>query len=420
MSSGGSSAQPKKSRERSGGSIRALVITAILVVLILGGAAGLSYWIKSSEPTAQREAATRKSAALVETITIERGTHRPLVSVLGSVQPARDVVLSPRVSGEIIGVEEVFTPGGIVKAGDPLLKIDPVDYRQSLVMLESELKQVQTELAIEEGQQRVAQMEFDLLGENIDPANRSLVLREPQIEALRARMEAAQAAVDRARLDLDRTGIAAPFDAQILERFVDLGSQVSPGDALARLVGTDEYWVVATIPLAALQWVEFGQGNGHGAMATIRHRTVWPEGASRTGRVQRLIGEVDQSTRLARAIVSVPDPLGQSGEPRLILGTVVQVDIEAKPIENVVRLDRAYLRQNDTVWVMENDLLRIREVDVVFSDSTHAYITTGLESGEKVVTTSLATVVDGLAIRETGDEALAHEEAATQMQEAGP
>lgn len=419
MSSGGSNAQPKKSREKPDGPVRALVITGALVVLILGSAAGLSYWIKSSEPTAQREAATRKSAALVETITIHRGTHRPLVSVLGSVQPARDVILSPRVSGEIIGVEEVFTPGGIVKAGDPLLKIDPVDYQQSLVMLQSELKQVQTELAIEEGQQRVAQMEFDLLGENIDPANRSLVLREPQIEALRARIEAAQAAVDRARLDLDRTEIAAPFDAQILERFVDLGSQVTPGDELARLVGTDEYWVVATIPLAALQWVEFGQGNGAGARATIRHRTAWPEGASRTGRVQRLIGEVDQSTRLARAIVSVPDPLGQTGEPSLILGTVVQVDIEATPIENVVRLDRSYLRQNDTVWVMENDLLRIREVDVIFSDSTHAYITTGLESGEKVVTTSLATVVDGLAIREAGDEAGAEESAVTRTEGSG-
>ena len=70
----------------------AITIVVLLVVTVL-----LSYWIKQSEPTAEREAATRKSAAPVETIAVEQGTHRPTLSVLGTVRPARDIVLSPRV-----------------------------------------------------------------------------------------------------------------------------------------------------------------------------------------------------------------------------------------------------------------------------------------------------------------------------------
>jgi len=36
----------------------------------------------------------------------------------------------------------------------------------------------------------------------------------------------------------------APFDAQILNRSVNVGSQVAPGDELGRLVGVEEYWII--------------------------------------------------------------------------------------------------------------------------------------------------------------------------------
>jgi multidrug resistance efflux pump len=48
-------------------------------------------------------------------------------------------------------------------------------------------------------------------------------------------------ALEQARLNLQRTQITAPFDAAIISRNVNEGSQVNAGDLLARLVGTDEY-----------------------------------------------------------------------------------------------------------------------------------------------------------------------------------
>ncbi len=391
-------------REERGRSVRAATSVGAVIVLLVG-AALLSFWIKQSEPTAQREAATRRSAAPVETIVVEEGQYRPTLSVLGTVSPARAIVLSPRLSGQVSAVDEAFEPGGLVKAGQPLLHLDAADYENALVTRESALRQVETELAIEEGQQRVARREFALLGEDIDEENRALVLREPQIEALRAKRRAAEAAVVQARLELERTVIRAPFSAQILDRSVELGSQVSAGEELARIVGTDEYWVIATVPMSALQWIEFGDGSVRGARATIRNRTAWGEGESREGRVKRLIGEVDASTRLARVIVAVPRPLGGDGEPPLILDSIVQVEIEARPLESVVRLDREFLRQGDTVWVASDDVLRVLPVEVRFSDAEHAYISHGLSAGDRVVTTSLATVADGLPIRDVAETA---------------
>jgi RND family efflux transporter MFP subunit len=381
------------------------VVASIVACLVLiGGAVGTSWLIFSSEPTAQREGATRRSAALVETLVAERGTYRPRLEVLGVVEPARDIVLSPRVSGQIIRLEPVFVPGGLVTKDQALLGIDPADFERALTVRRAELHQVEAELAIEEGRQQVARREFELLGESIDPANRALVLREPQIESVRARVQAAVAAVEQAQLDLDRTTVRAPFDAQILSRVVDAGSQVAPGDRLGRLVGVDEYWVIASVPLRDLRWLRFPTGDEPGAQVRLRHTTAWEPGVFREARVSRLIGSVDQQTRLARVLVTVPDPLGRTTEgPPLILGTIVELQIEGQVLENVIRLDRDHLRQNDTVWVMVDGALEIREADVAFRDPEYAYLRGGVEDGEHVVTTSLATVTPGLALRRAGD-----------------
>ncbi len=402
-----------------GGGWRRTLISLAACVLLLAGAGAAIWIIRTSEPEAQQEGATRRSAALVETIVVERGTHAPQLSVLGTVEPARDVMLAPRVSGQVLEVDRSFVPGGIVAAGTPLVRIDPVDFERLVVARESEVRQVAAELAIEQGRQRVARREFELLGEDVDPENRALVLREPQIASIRARLQSAEAALEQARLDLERTVVRAPFDAQILTRDVNVGSQVSAGDALARIVGVDEYWIIASVPLRDLRWIRFAEdADGAGAPVEVRHDAAWPPGTVRGGQVARLIGTVDQRTRLARVLVTVPDPLGRAAEgPALVLGTIVRLRIQGRPLEDVVRIDRDLLRQDDTVWVMEDEQLRIREAEVVFADAEYAYLRSGVEDGEHVVTTNLATVTDGLPLRR---EAAAGGEATVAARRGGP
>ena len=381
-----------------------VLLTVFICVLLIGAAAGGTYLIYSTEPTAQSEGATRRTAALVETITVSRGDERPVLEVLGLVEPARDVVLSPRVSGQIVELEPAFVPGGLVEAGQSLLRIDPADFERALTTREAEMRQVEATLAIEQGRQEVARKEFELLGEEIDSANRALVLREPQIESIRAQLQAARSAVEQAKLDLDRTTVDAPFDAQIITRTCNVGSQIAPGDALGRLVGVDEYWIMASVPLRDLRWINFPKDGETGSPVRIRHTTAWDTGVFRDGAVARLIGAVDQRSRLARVLITVPDPLARKTDgPPLILDTIVEVRIEGEPLDDVIRLDREYLRQNDTVWVMTEGELDIREVEVVHRDAIYAYIRSGIEAGEQVLTTSLATVTEGLPLRREGD-----------------
>jgi RND family efflux transporter MFP subunit len=385
--------------------------TLLISLGVLVAGAALILLIFNTEPEAQRSGATKETAMLVNTVQVERSNFTPTINAMGTVVPSQDVMLSPRVGGQIIELSENFTPGGYIEEGEMLLQIDPADYQNALQQRESELQQAQTNLEIEMGRQNVARQDYELLDDSLTNENRSLVLREPQLNAARSNVQSAEAAVEQAQLNLERTTIRAPFDAYILSRNVNLGSQVSPGDELARLVGRDTYWIETTVPLRHLRYMNIPQNGDDGSPVTIRNRSVWEEGESRQGTLFRLVGTLTDETRLARVLVEVDDPHGyldeNNDQPRLMIGSFVEANIQAQELQNVVRLSRDYVRQDNTIWVNENDTLRIRNANILFRDANYAYITEGLEDGEHVVTTNLTTVVDGSPLRVEGSEATA-------------
>jgi hypothetical protein len=188
----------------------------------------------------------------------------------------------------------------------------------------------------------------------------------------------------------------------------DLGSEISASDEVAHLVCVAEYWIIASVPVSKLRWVRLPSGDEQGSQVFIHHEAAWGEGRRREGRVKSLIGTLDRTTRLGRVLVTVKDPLARAPDPEhpdrpaLIVGSLVEVRIQGTPLEDVVRIDRAHLRKDDTVWVMKDGKLEIRPVDVAFEDPDHAYLRGGLEAGELVVETNLATVAADAPLR-TGD-----------------
>ena len=380
-----------------------LICIGIIVLAIV-----VTSFIFMSEPTAQKEGATREMAMLVNVTEAEEGNFAPLLVATGTVEPVEDVIISARVGGEVVRRAPAFVPGGFVKKGEVLLQIDPADYRNNLELRQSELLQAQTELDVEMGRQEVAQQDLELVGgQTLTEQEKSLVLRQPQLNAVRARIKAAQAAVDQARLDLNRSTIRAPFDAHIITQNVTTGSQVAPGEDLGRIVGTEQYRVILSLPVSRLRWLTFPDSeHKKGSPVQIRNTAAWPPDTYRTGYLASQVGALDNQTRQARILVEVPDPLAQdtaAGKPELIIGTFVETLVEGNEISNVVRLNRDYLRDNNKVWVMMDGKLSIKEVEVLLTDNQYAYISKGLQGGEKIITTNLSTVAEGIAVRTEKD-----------------
>lgn len=395
-------ADPDNPRNRSQ-SLSLKVTLAVCALLLLLGAVAL-WLIFNTEPEVKREAAVRETAMLVEVTRADSGTFRPTIKAMGTVMPSREIMLAPRVSGEVVEIADSFVPGGTVRAGDLLVRVDDADYRTALLQRQSEVQQAIADLEIERGRQAKAKLDFNQLQKEIRPENKALVLREPQLRSAEAEVKLAQASEAQAQLELQRTTLEAPFDAQILARQINLGSQVNAGDVLARMVGLDTYWIETTVPLDKLRWLAFSDSNDERASSVkVSLRNAWAEGEERDGFLFRLVGELEDDTRMARVLVAVKDPLarlsGSEHLPHLMLGAFAECLIQGREIDGAVRLKRDYIRADDTVWVMRDDRLAIQPVDILFQDSEFAYITKGLSDRDPVVTTSLATVREGARLR---------------------
>jgi len=395
------------------GSTRLLVRVGLpLLVLAAGGL--LAMILVKSSPRAERKPLERQ-ARLVEVQPIRFAPQHTLVQAMGTVQPAREVELRPRVGGEIIAVSGEFVPGGRFLKGQTVVEIDPTDYELAIKQKESDVAEARSNLALEIGQQSVAKREFELLGETISKEERGLVLRQPQLEKVRAKLKTAQAALEQAKLNLDRTNVRAPFNALVRTREVNMGMQVTTINTLATLIGTDEYWIEATLPVNQLRWIEIANGASKtGSTVRVLNEVAWGADRYRTGHVIRLLSDLEEQGRMARVLIAIKDPLGleppEVKQPRLLLGDYVRVEIEGKELESAAALERRHFHEGNRVWIMnEKDRLEIRAVAITYRGRDRMFVTNGVHEGERMVTSALPAPVEGMLLR-TQDESPPAEE----------
>ena len=406
-----------------------IVLPVGVVVLAVLGAKRLI----ETAPTAPRRPASRQ-AKLVEVVAAELGSRQVVLDdLMGVVRPARAVELRPQVVGRIEWISEKLMPGGRFAAGEELVRIEQRDFELAVAQRESELgvarsriteagralTVAQRDLALEMGSQSVAQREYEMLEEELEGQDTSLVLRRPQLAAALAQVEAAQAGegsaqaeyaaaqarLEKARLDLERTVIRSPFAAVVREKLVEVGDAVGVNTALVRLVGTEEFWVEVAVSEQDLKWIEVGNGVAEaGSRVCLYNERIWDAGACREGRVIRRMPGVDSAGRMARLLVAVADPLALEGEngrrPALLVNSYVRAVIFGETVEKVVGVDRAHLRGWDEVWVMSPEgRLEVRQVEVVYRGRDEILVGGGLAAGERIVTSNLSVAVDGMAVR---------------------
>jgi RND family efflux transporter MFP subunit len=381
--------------------LRQTTVKTILTstVMIIGSALAISV-IFSTEPKAQKDGATKKTPMLVEVINADWGNHVPVIRTYGVVKPSKTIQLKPRVGGEVIAVSPQFVPGNLISQGQWLIKLDPTDFEIALERARSELTKAESAYAIEQGEQIRAQKAFELVSETIASDNKALILRQPQLKQAEAEVKTAQAMVKQAEIELQRTVIAMPFSGQILSREANLGSQLTPGNVLADVIGTKTYWIESNIPLSQLAWLAAPASDDE-ANVVIKNTTAGNQETEHQGKLIQVITRLDEQSRMARVLIEVNDPLGltsnnqQISSNALIAGTYVETDLPAKTINDSVKLPVQYLRKRDTAWVMKDGKLDIRSVTVLYRDENFAYISEGITEGDKVITTDISAVRQG-------------------------
>ncbi|MFW5802425.1 MAG: efflux RND transporter periplasmic adaptor subunit [Verrucomicrobiota bacterium] len=424
--------------------VRSLLLVAGLAVL--AGAVAMSVHWLSNRPKASRGKPSER-IPLVETRSLERGTHEVTVRAMGVVMAADRVEVSTQVKGVVVEVNPLLAPGGHVRRGERLVRIEPEDFelavqeagarldnarlnaeqkRLLISQARSSVAQAETALKLERGRSDVARREFDLLGEAVPEEDRELVLRTPQLRSAQAAYDAAEASLAEAKLArevaehsvrtaeaglrtaelaLERTSVEAPFNGVVQSKAVSSGAYLAPGSPVGTLINSDVYWVRVTVPPHQLKWIRTAQENAESATTVDFTHPSWEKGQSRSGRVLKLAPSVEESGRMAQLIVEVRDPRSlkpaNEDKPGLMLGTLVEGTMHGASVPDCVRIPRAALHDGDTVWIKtDENTLDIRRVRIRARLEDAVLACDGLKTGDRLITSDLGAPVQDMKVQE--------------------
>jgi len=370
------------------------VITPLLIVAV---AAAIFVLLVSNQP-ALKTTVKEPVPVAVQAMDINLETMQLSVTSEGNVQPRVETKLVAQVAGEVIDVSSSLVAGGDFTEGDVLLKLDPRDYEIALARSEALLSR-------SEAEQRFASEETDrirsLYGEELTSIA-ELQSAERLLAVSGAVLDDARAAVKRARLDLERTVLIAPFNGRIRAENVDIGQFLSKGAMIATLYDTDRLQV--RLPLADSQlaflnpsYAKTGLADEDPADVSLTAEYAGGE-QSWSAKLLRTEGDISTKSRFLHVMVEVTETVNSNGV-RLPVGLFVGAAIQGRKVDDLVSIPRTALRPDNSVMVIDDDdRLRFRDVTVFKLSDSDVLISEGLASGERISISPLQFVVEGMPV----------------------
>lgn len=375
-----------------------------IIVPIVILAAGILLFVGfSSMKKPPEEKAEVDNTPIVAVEAIHVAPMNLTVSSYGVVQPKYETELVAQISGEVVELAEVFVRGGFVAKNQLLARIDPNDYQAALIDAEATMASARSALEQERAQGQVAEREWKRI---TDTSPTELSLRKPQLAQELARVKSAQASVLRAKRNLERTEIRAPYDAMIESRMIGLGSFVGTGTKVGKLLGTGVAEV--RLPVADNQ-LQFLAAQGEEAQVNLigtyaGKDVIW------LAKIARSEGVIDNKSRMSYLVAEVKDPYGLNIKENVAdhnpirFGSYVTAEILGVNLESAALLPR-YLVDNNRVAILDADSkLHYVDITIARQEGSNVIVTNGLHEGDQLIVSALDYPIDGMKLALQGAE----------------
>lgn len=336
----------------------------------------------------------------VRVVEVQAAAEYLSINSQGTVQPRSQSELIPEVTGRVVWISPSLVNGGAFREGDVLLRIDDADYLTLVSRSEAALMRLQSEQSYASDElKRVLSLSQQKLAsqQQLDDARRDAQVKE-------ANLIDAKASLDQARRDLSRTQLLAPFDGLVRREQVDIGQFVTRGQAIGTVYATD--FVEVRLPISADQLGYLGlpfSTRGQIPEPLRPPVTIAADfGTTRLlweGQLVRLEAEIDEQSRMVYGVARLGIEVDENS-PLLPVGMFVQADIRGQQVDQVIRLPRSAMRDDNQVLVIDSDnRLHFRLVSLLRLEHDDILISSGLEDGELVVISPMQTVVDGMLVK---------------------
>lgn len=330
------------------------------------------------------------NAAPVKTSVVERKKVNHTLTFLGNVQPSASVNVAPRVSGQIEAIH--FTEGQNVKKGDLLVELDSDSYKADLAEKEADYLKIKSRLAkaLEDNRRygKLAAQGF-VSKEVLDETRTSLA-------TLKAELEAASAAIAKARLNLEYCSIRAPISGRIGKINIDKGNIISPNTVLsiATIDTISPLYVTFSVPEVFLPIIMKEKNEKELELSASP-----PGGEESKGKLTLIDNSVDKSsgTILLRGTF-------QNENYSLWPGQFVNVKLPIKEMDNAKVIPTQAIQQGREglyiYGVDDTEKAILIPIQKIFESGDKSIIEGDIKGGQKVIMEGQIRLQPGMSIRE--------------------
>ena len=364
------------------------------------------------------------------------------VSYTGTIKPYEEIMVYPRVAGQLTNYS--VYPGDRVTAGQPIATLDASELTTGVAEAAAEVSTMETDLEmskieVDEQKSAIAQIEADLdylnlkkdrfarlvkdgvisqdefdvvdsevrsKEANLKQARVKLARMGAMVTNNRAKINQAKAKVDTAKVMQGYTTINSPISGIVQERNVDPGVVVQPTMGIVKIGNYDRVRLQANV--AQSDAVNINPGAT--VVATVPGSNIPPI----KGKITSIFPQANSQTRTVTVEAVIDNPDGQ-----LLSGKFLEMKIVTARKPNAITVPQAAVvefQDQPSVWVVEGDTVTAQPVTLGMSTGDRVEVTSGLESGQAVVTSGQNRLVENapVAVINQSEEPIATNKASTQ------
>ncbi|MDE0052641.1 MAG: efflux RND transporter periplasmic adaptor subunit [Gammaproteobacteria bacterium] len=410
--------------------MRKVLLVLVPIVLLAAGAVGALYFIRT-KPSVEPSPPTER-VWTVDSVPVRLTDIQPEIQLFGKIFAARQIQIRALVTGQIVEIHPNLVEGGLIRRGETILAIDEFEYRSALKESEARLAEARARIVEREAKRRaetkaltrdreiLALLDRDLKRatqlrkrgnisiQSLDKKRlemsrqqRAIVLRQNGIDAETARLKQEKAtierldvAVQRARYDLERTRVRAPFDGVFLNVTAQAGQRLDTAESVGSLIATGR--LEARFHLSDAQYGRL-TSTERGVIGR-KARVVWRVGQRRLDLkavVARVGAQIDTASGGVELFARIENREAASS---LRPGAFVEVHVPDRIYANVARVPETVLHPGNVVYGVEDGRLVARQSKVVGRVGNDVLLRGGLSNGERLVTTQSVAMAPGLRV----------------------
>ena len=410
----------------------------------------------------------------VEVFTVKKIPFRTRAVAYGNVEPATVLKAKSEVNGKISYVHPLLKQGGSLPKGTTVIRIDTTTFEISLDSSKAGLASSQSSLNQLETEENSAKRSLQIAQKNLELGNAELkrvqslwdkrIIARNQVDieeqkvlqlrstvqdlqgkmdayesrkaATRAQIKQSESQVDQSKDTLVRTEVTLPFDARIGSVSVEAGEFVAAGSQLFEALGIEAVEINAQLPIKHVRPLASTM-NGNPQLANLQDSANLQNAAAQWNldAKVRIVGDEQTSVwdgkllRISESVDPTRDTLGMvvvvekpyegvipGVRPPLLKGMYTSVEFLSKPREMLV-IPRKALHQDRVYVVSAENTLEIRPIHISYSQGQLVVIKEGLKEGDKIITSDLVPVIEGIKLDVVESEDLQKEVALLAMGE---